>query len=172
METFSALLTICVGNSPVTGEFPTQRPVTRNFDVFFFISAWTNGWANNRDTGDLRRHHAHYYYSVIDGLGVHPSWFHMKWLAQNSEKVQVKIVNWLFFISCIYLIYIYDVQVKLEYVNICIMYNMYDMYVAFVYSSLRSIKCIFMNISYVLDKHCWSTSRHTQSDEASSFMWK
>ena len=34
METFSALLAICEGNSPVTGEFPTQRPVTRSFDVF------------------------------------------------------------------------------------------------------------------------------------------
>ena len=35
METFSALLALCVGNSPVTGEFPVQRPVTRSFDVFF-----------------------------------------------------------------------------------------------------------------------------------------
>ena len=35
METFSALLTICVGNSPVPGEFPAQRPVTRSFGVFF-----------------------------------------------------------------------------------------------------------------------------------------
>ena len=35
METFSALLGLCVGNSSVTGEFPTQRPVTRSFDVFF-----------------------------------------------------------------------------------------------------------------------------------------
>ena len=35
METFSALLAICVGNSPVTGEFPAQRPVTRSFRVFF-----------------------------------------------------------------------------------------------------------------------------------------
>ena len=35
METFSALLAICVRNSPVPGEFPAQRPVTRNFDVFF-----------------------------------------------------------------------------------------------------------------------------------------
>ena len=34
METFSALLAICAGNSPVTGEFPAQRPVTRSFDVF------------------------------------------------------------------------------------------------------------------------------------------
>ena len=35
METFSALPAFCVGNSPVTGEFLTQRPVTRSFDVFF-----------------------------------------------------------------------------------------------------------------------------------------
>ena len=35
METFSALLAICVGNSSVPGEIPAQRPVTRNFDVFF-----------------------------------------------------------------------------------------------------------------------------------------
>ena len=33
--TFSALLAICAGNSPVPGEFPTQRPVTRSFDLFF-----------------------------------------------------------------------------------------------------------------------------------------
>ena len=32
---FSALLAICAGNSPVTGEFPAQRPVARSFDVFF-----------------------------------------------------------------------------------------------------------------------------------------
>ena len=35
METYSALLAICAGNSPVPGEFPTQGPVTRSFDVFF-----------------------------------------------------------------------------------------------------------------------------------------
>ena len=35
METFSALLAICGGNSPVPGEFPTQKQVTRSFDVFF-----------------------------------------------------------------------------------------------------------------------------------------
>ena len=35
METFTALLALCAGNSPVTGEFPAQRPVTRSFDVFF-----------------------------------------------------------------------------------------------------------------------------------------
>ena len=35
METFAALLAICAGNSPVTVEFPAQKPVTRSFDVFF-----------------------------------------------------------------------------------------------------------------------------------------
>ena len=39
---FSALLTLCTGNSPVTGEFPAQRPVTRSFDVFFNLRLeWT-----------------------------------------------------------------------------------------------------------------------------------
>ena len=35
METFSALLAFCAGNSPVTGEFATQRPVTWSFDFLF-----------------------------------------------------------------------------------------------------------------------------------------
>ena len=35
LETFSALLAFCAGNSPVTGEFSAQRPVTRSFDVLF-----------------------------------------------------------------------------------------------------------------------------------------
>ena len=38
METFSALLAICMGNSLASGEFPTQRPVKRSFDVFFDLS--------------------------------------------------------------------------------------------------------------------------------------
>ena len=35
METFSALLALCAGNSLVTGESHSQRPVTWSFDVFF-----------------------------------------------------------------------------------------------------------------------------------------
>ena len=58
METFSALLAICAGNSPVTGEFPAQRPVKWSFDVFFDL--WINGWVNNGEAGDLRCHCTHY----------------------------------------------------------------------------------------------------------------
>ena len=35
METFIAVLALCAGNSPVPGKFPSQRPVTRSFDIFF-----------------------------------------------------------------------------------------------------------------------------------------
>ena len=51
MKAFSALLAFCAGNSPVTGEFPAQRPVMRNFDVFFdlrpnqqFSKQWIRRW--------------------------------------------------------------------------------------------------------------------------------
>ena len=57
--TFSALLAINAGNSPVTGEFPSQRPVTQSFDVFFQLCL-NKGWVNYREAVDLRRHRAHY----------------------------------------------------------------------------------------------------------------
>ena len=59
METFSALLALYAGNSPVTDEFPAQRPVTRSFD-FSLICASINGWVNNREAGELRHNRAHY----------------------------------------------------------------------------------------------------------------
>ena len=34
-EAFSSSLALCEGNSPVSGEFSSQRPVTWPFDVFF-----------------------------------------------------------------------------------------------------------------------------------------
>ena len=59
METFSASLAICAGNSPVTGEFPEQRPVTWSFDVFFDLHM-NKRLSNIRENGDLSRHRAHY----------------------------------------------------------------------------------------------------------------
>ena len=59
METYSALLAFCAGNSPVPGEFPSQRPVTRSVDVSL-IYAWINGWVNNREVCDLWRHRSRY----------------------------------------------------------------------------------------------------------------
>ena len=58
METFSALLAFCAGNSLVTGEVPAPRAVTRSFDVFFDLRL-NYSWAYNGDAGDLRRNRAH-----------------------------------------------------------------------------------------------------------------
>ena len=62
MEIFSASLALCVGNSPVTGEFPAQMPVTRSFDVFsdlrlnkrFSKQSW--GWWFETPVRSLWRH--------------------------------------------------------------------------------------------------------------------
>ena len=61
METFSALLALCAGNSPVSGEFPAQRPVTRSF--FFFdlhlvkrLSKHSRGWWFETLSRPLWRH--------------------------------------------------------------------------------------------------------------------
>ena len=73
MDIFSALLAICAGNSPVTGEFPAQRPVTRSFDVFFDLCL-NKRLSNNRKAGDLRRNRAHYDVTVVFMFGfIYPS---------------------------------------------------------------------------------------------------
>ena len=55
METFSALLTICAGNSPVTGDYTPHKGQWRGALMFSLIGAWINGWVRNREAGDLRR---------------------------------------------------------------------------------------------------------------------
>ena len=62
METFSALLAVRAGNSPVPGEFPVQRPVTPSFDLFFDLrlnKRWSKqswGWWFETLSRPLRRH--------------------------------------------------------------------------------------------------------------------
>ena len=61
METFPALLAICAGNSPVTGEFP-ERPLTRSFHGFFDLrlnqrlSKHSWGWWFEKPSRPLWRH--------------------------------------------------------------------------------------------------------------------
>ena len=85
MKTFSALLAICAGNSPVPGEFPSQWPVTRSFDVFFDLrlnkrlSKQSWGWWFETLSRPLWRHcnkqifvlmqsHANIFYEVIHSV--------------------------------------------------------------------------------------------------------
>ena len=72
METFSALLALCARNSPVTGEFPAQRPVTRSFGVFFDLrlnkrlSKWSWGsWSQTPSRSSWR--HCNDYPAISEG---------------------------------------------------------------------------------------------------------
>ena len=62
MDTYSASLALCEGNPPVTGGFPSQRPVTRNVDVFFDLrlskrlSKQSKAWRFETPSRSLWRH--------------------------------------------------------------------------------------------------------------------
>ena len=55
---------------PLLGEsnghrwIPLTKATTRSFDIFFDLHL-NKGWANDPNAGDLRRHHAHYYVTVM-----------------------------------------------------------------------------------------------------------
>ena len=51
-----------IHRSPVN--FPHKSP-RRGALVFYLISAWINGWVNNRKAGDLKRHRPHYDVTVM-----------------------------------------------------------------------------------------------------------
>ena len=64
METFSASLAICAGNSPVPVNSP-HKGQWRGALMFSLICVWINGRVNNREAGDLRRYRAHYDVTVM-----------------------------------------------------------------------------------------------------------
>ena len=89
METFSALLAICAGHSPITGESPTQRQ-WRGTLVFSFICARINGWVNNREAGDLRCNCAYYGVTVMV-VGWHHCMVNKTWycIERSGSRVHV-----------------------------------------------------------------------------------
>ena len=77
METFSALLALCAGNSLVTGELPSQRPETRNFDVLFDLSL------KKRLSKQSRRWWCE--------TASHPLWRHCN---EFKQKKYIFVINW------------------------------------------------------------------------------
>ena len=65
METFSALLALCAGNSPVPVNSPGTKVSDAELRCFFDLRRWINDWVNNCEAGDLRRHHGHYDANVM-----------------------------------------------------------------------------------------------------------
>ena len=86
---------------PLCGEFPghrwipSQRPVTQSFDVSF-ICAWIDGWVNNRNAGDLRRHCAHHDITVMNvtleriGFSVITLWLPYNYLSIIGTRLFVQ----------------------------------------------------------------------------------
>ena len=72
METFSALLALCAGNSPVPVNSP-HKGQWRGALMFSLICAWIHDWVNNREAGDLRRRRGHY--DVIVMVKSRENWF-------------------------------------------------------------------------------------------------
>ena len=88
METFSALLALFAGNSPVTGEFPAQRSVTRSFDVLFDLRL--NKRLSKQSWGcDLRRHRAHYDVMVMIFDENYRVLFKCHWSDKMSQMVWI-----------------------------------------------------------------------------------
>ena len=64
METFPIYLPFVRGIHRWLVSSP-QKGQGRGALMYSLNCAWTNGWVNNRDAGELRRHHAHYDDTVI-----------------------------------------------------------------------------------------------------------
>ena len=110
METFSALLALSTGNSPVTGEFPVQRPVTQSFDVFFdlCLNKWLSkqwwGWWFETVSCPLWRH--------CNGIGCCVA----KWFTSYVRYLYILIEKYLLMLiySLIYMQYKYDIIERLH----------------------------------------------------------
>ena len=96
METFSALLALCAGNSSVTGEFPQQRPVMWSFDVFFDLrvkkrlSKHSWGWWFETPSCPLWRHCSVKYFSYWKGKSL--------WSAANKFEMSSLIIKYSYYL--------------------------------------------------------------------------
>ena len=77
------------GNSPATGEFPTQGQWRGAF-MFSLICTWMNGWENNREAGDLIRHRAHYLrHDRMEAIRL--KWFRFSRIDINRTTDSIKV---------------------------------------------------------------------------------
>ena len=97
METFPALLPLCEGNPPVPGGFPSQRPVTGSFDVFFDLrlnnplGKHSRRWWFKTPPGSLWRHS-----NVTNGMehrGPRHHWLHAHHTPGSIFSLTIMINN-------------------------------------------------------------------------------
>ena len=102
METSSALLVICAGNSPVPGECPTKRPVTRSIDVYFDLrlnkrlSKQSRGWWFETPLHPLWRHRNVKLVLVTNGPHMKLK-FGVRWLSLDlidDRSTLIQVMAW------------------------------------------------------------------------------
>ena len=91
METFSALLALCAGNSPVPVNSP-HKGQWRGVLMFSLICDLINGWVHNREAGDLRRHRGHYDVMVMISIKTMPVYSQIHNL-QNGKHFTPPVSN-------------------------------------------------------------------------------
>ena len=91
METFSALLARCARNCPVTGEFSSQRPVTRSFDVFFDLPMTKR--LSKRGADDLRRYRLNYDVIVMD-IPPQLTWTNRDLTSMMFCGIHLRAISW------------------------------------------------------------------------------
>ena len=121
MEAFSALLALSPVNSP-------HKDLWCGALVFSLISAWINGWVNNREAGDLRRHRAHYDVTVMETVGRKAPGKHKAfWTSEcrisfvNSRKI-VLLLNYKFFVLLYALIFSFTFFLKQHQIHLLEIY--------------------------------------------------
>ena len=107
LEVFSALLALCAGNSPVTGEFPPQRPVTWSFDIFFDLylnkrlSKHSWGWWVEAPSRSLWRHcnvcpvTRRRWANSVPSFGLYEEWYNSDLYHNSSGSVHRQVSNYL-----------------------------------------------------------------------------
>ena len=80
-----------IHRSPVNSLHKGQR---RGALTFSLICVWINGWENNREAGDLRRHRAHYDVIVMIGSLDWPTTIHVLHKAPHRCHMTVISSHW------------------------------------------------------------------------------
>ena len=88
METFPRYWPFVRGINRAPVNSP-RKDQWRGVLMFSFICAWINGWVNNRDVGDLRRHRAHYD-AIVMKLYFPMRWFYPLLLFRISCAIAAK----------------------------------------------------------------------------------
>ena len=91
METFSMLLALCEANH---GSLVVPLTRANDSELWFFLTwTWTNGWANNCNTCDLRCHWAHYDVTVMQKCSYVKSKVSRILRIPQSSKLRGRLAN-------------------------------------------------------------------------------